>query len=230
METAPTNLATKNPVELLTPAERGAYERFLRSGSAPLGPALAGRLFESFLNGRTVWEIHRDNSELNLGAIIAARVEYAWDALRAEHMQKLMSQAQDRALRAQLEAVDFLFDVFQVTHLVNKEKYEKFRKTRNIEDLKGAIQVENMKQYGDLVGALLKVLEKAPGLPSSAASEEEPSIPATKAQPALPTGSFLERAAAQRREEQAEEVRSRSADETKRAQKKPPVKPEEDGE
>jgi hypothetical protein len=102
METAPTSLATKNPVELLTPAERGAYERFLRSGKAPLGPDLAGRLFESFLNGRTIVEIHRDHSELNLGAIIAARVEYGWDALRAEHMQKLMSQAQDRALRAQL--------------------------------------------------------------------------------------------------------------------------------
>jgi hypothetical protein len=209
-----------NPVELLSPAERGAYEKFLRSGKAPLGPDLAGRLFESFLNGSSLADIHKAHSELNFGAIVAARIEYEWDAIRADHMRKLMMQASDRIVRAQLEAVDFVFDLFNITHIVNKEKFAKFRASRNPEDLAGALKVESIKQYADLVRALTTLAERAPALTDLAnrtTPAEAPAVQTTSTPAALPEkSSFLERAAAQRREEQAQQARENAVNAKKR--------------
>lgn len=208
-----------NPVELLSPAEKGAYEKFLRSGKAPLGPDLAGRLFESFLNGASLADIHKAHSELNFGAIVAARIEYEWDAIRADHMRKLMMQASDRIVRAQLEAVDFVFDLFNITHIVNKEKFDKFRVTKKPEDLAGALKVESIKQYADLVRALTTLAERAPALAELArrAPAESPAVQTTSTPAALPEkSSFLERAAAQRREEQAQQARENAVNAKKR--------------
>jgi hypothetical protein len=229
-------------VELLTPGEREAYERFLRSDKAPLGPELSSRLFESFLNGKTCSDIQHDNCELSYGSIVDARVRDNWDEQRATFMQKLLEKAGNRALRAQLEAVEFVFEMFQVTHLFNRAKFEAFKKSLDPKDLQDALRVESVKQYKDLIMALALLAGKASGdegggagmsLPHPASpTVSQPTLaPGERPVPALESADYLTQAAARRRAEQAQQQDEIRAVEAKKAASRPPPKKREgDGE
>lgn len=242
METVPTSLVKRNPVELLSVPEREAYERFLRSDKAPLGPDLSARLFESFLNGKTCSDIQHDNCELSFGAIVDARVRDNWDEQRATYMQKLLEKAGNRALRAQLEAVDFVFEMFQITHLVSRQKFEEYRRTKDLKALEGALQVASVKQYKDLIMSLALLAGKSGsgedgGLPlphpSAAAGGTAAALtPGERPVPALESADFLTQAASRRREENAREAAERKTLDEKKATRRPqpPKKEEEDDE
>ncbi len=236
METALTTQETNDPFAFLSIKEREAYDVFLGTGKPHLRPEVSGTLFEHFLNGKTCLEIQHENLGYSFGSIVCARVEYGWDLARKDHYERLMASASDKAMRLQLEAVEFVFELFQITHLVNREKFKRYMQTKSPEDLRGAIQIDTPKQYRDLINAML-LLSGRPTQVHKTEGEHHhlhetaggtPPIPV----PGMQSGDFLTQQAARVREEQARELQARNQSEAKRMAKKPftkVAKPEPEG-
>lgn len=192
------------PLELrkLTQQERKTYERWIQTGKPHLAPDLAARLYDDFLNGRTTIQIQKMHSDLSWGSIICARVEYNWDAEKDAHVQRLMTQSSSRALEAQMDAVDFLFELFQITHLVNREAYEKYRKSRNPDDLRNVLKIDTVHQYKELISSLMILAGKPTQIHETKGEHHHTHERVDTPPPELPPEDFLATSAAKVKEQQ----------------------------
>jgi hypothetical protein len=86
-------------------------------------------LFNLFLLGKTCEEIRRLNQQLQLGQIVAARVEGRWDERREEHLDQLLNATTQRVQQTTLETADFVCDILAVANREHGDRLRRYLQT-----------------------------------------------------------------------------------------------------
>lgn len=156
-----------NEVKELTPQEalvasfpereRKAYDYFCKSDQASVAPSTNAKFFALFLAGKTVAEIHRLNSNLSLGQVVAARIQGDWDRRRVEYMDELLKGAADRQVQSQLESIEFLQDMLAVLKKRDGDKYRLYLQTGDESHLNGTLQINSIDAIKKVVEAIQKL-------------------------------------------------------------------------
>lgn len=117
-----------------------------------LSPDTSAKLFELFLNGSDINEIHRLNKNFPYEAILWSRVKYDWDKLKDEYAASLTGQVAQKVIKASLETTSLLTDMLAVAHKKHGDKLKKYLQTGDEADLGDALSI-------DTIHGLLKAVE-----------------------------------------------------------------------
>lgn len=152
-----------DPLAWLDEPERHAYAYFManrnkrgQAATFPLAPGVSAGLFELYLNGRSLHEIHSQFTQYGLGQIVHAAVEGGWNDQRSTYLAGLMDRAKGRALQSAAESVEFIADAMAAAHKKHGAALRAYLVSGNPNDL-GAFGIGSLKQYKDLVEILMKV-------------------------------------------------------------------------
>lgn len=138
--------------EVLNVADYNMLSAYIAIGRHPLSPDTAAKLFELFLNGSDINEIHRLNKNFPYEAILWARIKYDWDKLKDEYAFNLTNQVAQKVIKASLETTSLLTDMLAVAHKKHGDKLKKFLQTGDESDLGDALSI-------DTIHGLLKAVE-----------------------------------------------------------------------
>jgi hypothetical protein len=139
-------------LRLLSKDDHRLLVKYLAKGGLPLATQTALALYQVFLSGSSLEEIHRINKALPYEAILHAYVQQDWESGRRLYFKKLQDGIHDRMLRANFETLGLLTDMLAVAHKQHGDKFRKYLASGNPDDLKGAMTVDSIHQ-------LLRVLE-----------------------------------------------------------------------
>lgn len=151
-------IAIQRARALLSEKEESAYDYFCKSDQPALAPSLNAKLFTLWLNGKSCEEIRRLNQGLTLGQIVAARIEGDWDALRKEHLDRLLQETSTRVQQTTFETADLVCDMLAAA---NKEHGDRLRRY---------LQTGDEKELGDMritgisgLKSAIEILQKLTG-------------------------------------------------------------------
>jgi hypothetical protein len=131
----------------------------LRTGGSttfPLSPDTAVGMFQLYLQGRTLTDIRALNHQIGLGQIVYAAIEGDWYWRKKDHLDRLLSQAGDRALQAAAEGVNFIADAMAATRRLRGDQITKFLQSGDSKDL-GDFDIGSIAQFKTLAELLLKL-------------------------------------------------------------------------
>jgi hypothetical protein len=161
-----TDEIVKRPEDALTAVEREEWQKWRRTATAPLSPAVAVRLYELFLLGHSCDDIVRANeNKFPLGMVLDARLRHEWDRRREAYLERLYSEAGENVRQRQVESAVFLTDVLAAAHVEHGDKLKKFLQTRDPKDLPDVFKVTSITTYKMVIDSLMKVTgqDKKPG-------------------------------------------------------------------
>lgn len=124
--------------------------------SYSLAPDVQARMFNLFLQGRTLQDIRAVNPQFGLGQIVHAAVVGRWFGRRDEYLDELLVSVRNRAVQSVAEAVNFVADQMAATHALHADQVAKFLQTRDVGDL-GGFAATSVKQYKELVELLIRL-------------------------------------------------------------------------
>jgi hypothetical protein len=110
----------------LSKRELHAYSVWCGTEKPALASSLNMKLFQLFLQGKGTEEIRRLNPQLQLGEIVAARIEGRWDERREEHLDQLLSNASMRVQQATMETADFVCDLLAVASREHGDRLRRY--------------------------------------------------------------------------------------------------------
>lgn len=148
-------------VARLGPDELTAYGYWQASESPLLAPSTAARLFEPYLQGRTCAEIAALQQGVKLGDVVAAKVEYDWDARRDEYLDGLFNGVAQRVQQTQIETALMLCDVLAAFNRGQRECVARYLQTGDRAEL-GDIKVESLQGLKGVVDLLQRVTGTEP--------------------------------------------------------------------
>jgi hypothetical protein len=138
----------------LTEDEANMVTVWVQDGKPGLSQHRAERLGEIYCLGYSCQELRKWMPEYPLEVLLWARVNFAWDELRAKYRQVVQQETLNAALAARMESIRFLSDALTATHIKwrkeilayiqEPEKYEKPPK----------ILPDNLHTYGFLINIL----------------------------------------------------------------------------
>lgn len=186
----------------LTEEERQALVAWQERHLPMLGPTLSTKLFQLFLQNKSVADIAALNPGTLPGAILDARVRDSWDEKRREYLDHLYGTVLQRVMQTQTEAVQFTADLMAAAHRLYGPKLQKFIQSGEIKDLGEAEKlIQSLDAYRKVAEMLLKLTlqdkEKAPKdapqrdikwlptAPPTKSSEEKPALPSPTAAPVV---------------------------------------------
>lgn len=145
----------------LTRREIAALEQHRSRKRPGLGPDLCALAFGLFLEGKSLWEVLAVKPGLELGAVVAARVEYKWDQLRAVANEQAHVELLQRSVYARVKLGTATADVAcaiaeWLQHLV--QAYRKKREAN--EPAEPPLGIDNLAK----IGGLVDMLERLSGL------------------------------------------------------------------
>lgn len=131
-----------DPLAWLSPAERYAYDYFVaraRKGGSetyPLSPEVNASLFEVYLRGRGVREIHAlQKNRFSLGQVVHAAVEGEWPRRRQQLIEERLEEAKVRALQAATDGVEYVADGLAAAARLQRERVSRYLETGDPADL-----------------------------------------------------------------------------------------------
>lgn len=135
-----------------------------RPGATKLNP----KMLESiYMAGYSCQEIHYQFPEVPLEAILWCRISHGWDQRLQLKRQELADKALPKAIDAQLDAVRFLSEIIQATHVKYRHQLLKYIANPEREAAPDVLP-KSLSQYGSLV-ELLKTITTPPGQKDGAA-------------------------------------------------------------
>lgn len=166
--------ALARAVSRLSPREAYAYSIWKGTDKPLIGSTLNAQLFQLYLNGKSTEDIRRLNPQLQLGEIVAAKVEGRWDDHRDEYLQRLNEGTAGRVLQSTLETAEFLCDALAVMRKRFGDRFQRYLQTGDEKEL-GDIKLENFTQLKGVVEAMQKLVGQdqklgvvAPAVPAPA--------------------------------------------------------------
>lgn len=148
--------ALARAVARLSPREAYAYEIWKGTNKVLIGSVLNTQLFQLYLQGKSLEEIRRINPQLQLGEIVAARVEGRWDDKRDEYLQNLLQSTSERVQQSTLETIDFVRDMLAVAKRQFGDKFQRYLQTGDEKEL-GEFKIESLTQLKAAIEALQKL-------------------------------------------------------------------------
>lgn len=136
------------------------YDRlraYMDSGKHALASSTSVSMFELFLNGSDVREIHNINKAIPYESILWARIRDKWDAQRDEHIHNLQAGIRDRVLKAQLEAAGLMSDLVSVANKQYGAKIRRYFQNGDEKELAGVPKLESLQMLIKAVEGLQKV-------------------------------------------------------------------------
>lgn len=130
----------------LTPIEKEAHDRWVIGHRAGLTTDQALRFYDLFLQGCSCEEISRLNPELELGAIVEARLVHNWDMEKSSYVNNMMVHIREQSQKNYMESIKFLGNVLTTVHMRFEDKLKKYFQTRDEKDL-GEFADVDMKEY-----------------------------------------------------------------------------------
>lgn len=143
-------------VQKLSPNERVAYENWVNQGGASLASKTAAQFFELYLQGYSAEDIAKSNPPFDLGLIVKAKVDFDWENKRNEHIQSLSNSVHQAVQKVSLETVQFAADAISVYHKLAGERFKKYLRTGDEQDL-GPFANMSTRTYKDFLEILLKM-------------------------------------------------------------------------
>lgn len=145
-------------IQALDHKDRGAYAYFLKAKQAPIALDTADELFQLYLQGASCDDIRKGaGAAFGHGQIVAARVQYAWDARRDEYRRNLVARVPARAQQVHLEQADFVADLLTISRVAIQKKIRKAMASGKPEDLEGIPIPTNVKDLRELLDMFIKV-------------------------------------------------------------------------
>jgi hypothetical protein len=140
----------------LNKRELHAYNIWTGTSRPPLAPSLNAKLFQLFLQGKGTEEIRRLNQTLQLGEIVAARIEGRWDERREEHLDSLLSNTSLRVQQVTLETADFVCDILAVANREHGDRLRRYLQSGDEKEL-GDMRVTSLTGLKIVIETLQKL-------------------------------------------------------------------------
>lgn len=144
-------------VRVLTVPEWNMLRAHMEKGGHGLAPDTAAKFFELFLNGSDCREIHRLNKAFPYESILWARVRYTWDQAKDEYAIALQQKVREKVVKATLDTTDLITDMLVAAKKKYSDSLKRYIQTGNIEDLDGALEIENLNSLLKAVEGLQKI-------------------------------------------------------------------------
>lgn len=142
----------------LTEEERQALAIWQERHQPSLSPTLSTKLFQLFLQNKSVAEIVSLNPGVLAGQVLEARVRDGWDEKRREYLNHLYGTVLYRVMQTQTEAVSFTADLMAAAHRLYGPKLQKFIQTGDAKDLGDAEKlIQSLDAYRKVAEMLLKL-------------------------------------------------------------------------
>jgi hypothetical protein len=142
---------------ILTSKEIIDLERYIANGGKGLAPESAAKMFELFLNGSSIEEIHRLNKAFPVEAIIDARIKYRWDENKDAYAMMLQRRIRDKVAKAQLETTELYADLLAVARKQQSDKLKKYLQSGDEKDLEGTMAIGSLQNLLKITEGLLKI-------------------------------------------------------------------------
>jgi len=156
MTDKPQSLSQKKFVEShLTHREEAAYHAHLKAKEHPLSPTLQAAMFELYLKGNTIDQVHRLNKNIRLGSIVRAAVEGDWYNRRNLYVQGILDGIRLKVQQTLAEGTDFLSDFLAAFHKLYGEKFKLYLQTGD-ESVLGDLKPTSIQQYRLVLDTMLK--------------------------------------------------------------------------
>lgn len=151
-----------DPLGWLTGEEQNALDVFtsrLRTAGSPtfpLAPETEVGLYQLFLNGRSITEIHQGHPNYNLGQIVYAAVSGNWAARKRDYLDRLYDRVTARFAQASAEGIELAADVVAAARLLHGKKVAAFLKSGDEKDLIG-VDVTSLGAVTKAVDLMMKL-------------------------------------------------------------------------
>ncbi len=149
-------IVVANPLAFLNEREAHAYRVWQGISKPALAPSLNAQLFNLFLQGKTCEEIRRLNQALQLGEIVAARIQGKWDERREEHLDRLLKAATERAQQTTLETADFVCDILAAANREHGDRLRRYLQNGDEAEL-GDLRITSLHSLKQTVEILQKL-------------------------------------------------------------------------
>jgi len=150
-----TIIDSKSSGTQLSVKENTEYELWTHALSPPLPLANALKLYELFLNGYSCDEIFRVNGgKIPLGQIVDARVRYQWDERKAQQLESVYGNIEQKVLKTKNDAILHITDQLAASHKLMGDRIKLFLQEGDPEVL-GSMDLANLKAYKELLQMLM---------------------------------------------------------------------------
>lgn len=139
----------------LNEKEQEIYKKAVEEGEPLLSLKPSSDLYNLFVQGIPISEIHKVNQNFSIGTIMRTRVEHEWDRRRSEYLDILYNGINEKVSQTQAETVSFTTDVLAAYHKMMGTKIKKYLQSGDEAEL-GPFQLMSIKNYKDLVEIMLK--------------------------------------------------------------------------
>lgn len=134
-----------------------ALKDYREAGKMRLAPSTTAGMFELFLNGTSLREIHRLNKAFPFGAILWSYVEEKWEDKKVKFIDELHDATRQKLVKATMDTASLLSDMLSAAYLQHGSKLKKYMQTGNPEDLGDAMTVDSITTLVRAIDGLQKI-------------------------------------------------------------------------